>query len=265
MIVERILAHRLAQETLNQNRCVAQVPRMASHAAAAKTPKIAALLIDVGGVLYDDTSWWRWLVQLVHHAGAQTRYDTLLLQWESEYLRHSARGELAFWESLRACLKRLGLTSACCDEVQAAATAQQKHWEATLHAFPGVESTLSELSQRGIRMIAVADSGCSGHQLTRRLRALSLASYFDQLVSADDGHDSLLEPTFYQQPFNQRRFECESAALVSSKPRHLSAAHQSGLKTIAVNCLGRFRADLCLGCFTALPCQLGIRGSRQAA
>lgn len=265
MIVERIIAHRQVSDEPAPSGSFVPLPKVVCGGLVPKLPRIDALMIDVGGVVYDDTCWWRWLVQLMTHADVRVRHDVLSEDWESEYLRHSDRGEEAFWNALRKCLMRWGLTAGCCDEVQAAAIAQQKHWEATLHAFHGVEVTLGDLAQQGIPMIGVADASCSRNDLLRRLHALSLASFFDSAVSASDFGCSLLDASFYQQAITAHRLVDAAVALISSKPRHLYAAHLAGLTTIAVNCIGHFRADLCLGHVAALPRQLRYQCGRQAA
>jgi FMN phosphatase YigB (HAD superfamily) len=194
--------------------------------------------------VYDDTCWWRWLVQVLSHAGVHTRYDTLLESWEAEFLRHADLDDAAFWNALRRCLVRLGLACSCCDEIQAAATAQRKTWEASLHAFPGVSSTLAELASCFAAVVAVADSSCLGSALACRLRALSLSAPFRGVVSAGDSRRSLADPAFYPQLLAGLGLERELTALVSNKTQHLAAATAAGLATIAVGCSKDVQADL---------------------
>jgi hypothetical protein len=85
------------------------------------------------------------------------------------------------------------------------------------------------------------------------------------MVSASDSGCSLLDASFYRQAISAHRLMGAGVALISSKPRHLYAAHLAGLTTIAVNCIGQFRADFCLGHLAALPCQMRYQCGRQAA
>ncbi len=265
MIVERILAHLKHPAPPAPRDSFVPLPKMVCQSPVPDLPSIEALVLDVGGVIYDDTCWWRWLVQVLSHAGVRIRHDVLWEDWESQYLCFGKRDEQTFWASLRQCLNRLGLTDSCCDEVQAAATAQRKQCESTLLPFPGVEATLCDLSQLQIPIDAVVGACSTSEQLGRRLRVLSLASYFHQAISAGDHGCSLLDTSFYQQLVQQRGMVAEKVALISSKPRHLYAAHRCGLIPIAVNCLGNFRTDLCLGHLANLPGQLRYRCNRQAA
>lgn len=265
MILERILAHRKSPERPAPSGSFVPLPKIVCQAPVPDLPSIEGLVLDVGGVIYDDTCWWRWLVQVLSHAGVRIRHDVLWEDWESQYLRFGKCDEQTFWTSLRQCLNRLGLTDSCCDEVQAAATAQRKHWESNLLPLPGVEATLRDLSQLPIPIDAVVGACSTSEQLGRRLRLLSLASYFHQAISAGDRGCSLLDTSFYQQLVQQQGLAADKVALISSKPRHLYAARRCGLIPIAVNCSGNFRTDLCLGHLANLPAQLRYRCNRQAA
>jgi beta-phosphoglucomutase-like phosphatase (HAD superfamily) len=229
-------------------------------------PPLDGLLIEVGGVVYDDTCWWRWLAQVLSHAGIHTRYDALLEHWEAEFLRHADADDAAFWEALRSCLTRLGLARGFCDEIQAAAAAQRKTWEAGLHAFPGISCALEGLSRRCTAFVAVADCGCLGRQLTARLRALSLSSPFQAMVSAGDSRQSLADPAFYRQSLASLKLDRESMALASNKERHLAAASAAGLATIAVGCSKDVRADIHFDRLADVLVPLrGVRAPRIAA
>jgi hypothetical protein len=264
MIVERIIAHRQVSDEPAPSGSFVPLPKVVCGGLVPKLPRIDALMIDVGGVVYDDTSWWRWLVQLMTHAGVRVRHDVLSEDWESEYLRHSERDNEAFWNALRKCLMRWGLTAGCCDEVQAAAIAQQKHWEATLHAFHGVDVTLGDLAQQGIPMIGVADASCS-----RQICCDGSTPCLSRPSSTRRSPRAIPVARCWTHRSTDRRSAQSLAgaavALISSKPRHLHAAHLAGLTTIAVNCIGHFRADLCLGHVAALPRQLSYQCGRQAA
>ncbi len=265
MIVERILAYRKLPASSATSGSFVPLPEEACRAPVPMLPPISALVVDVGGVIYDDTCWWRWLAQVLSHAGVRVRHEVLWEDWESEYLRLGTCDEPTFWKSLRQCLHRLGLTASCCDEIRAAASAQRKQWETSLLAFPGVQSTLHDLSQLQVPIDAIVGACSTSEQLWRRLRVLSLASYFHHAVSAGDRGCSLLDTSFYQQLVQQRGWDAEKVALVSSKPRHLHAARRCGWIPIAVSCLGNFRTDFCLGHLANLPGQLRYRCTRQAA
>lgn len=265
MIVERILAHRKVTDPPASRGSFVPLPKVVCQAPVPTLPSIDALVLDVGGVLYDDTCWWRWLAQVISHAGIRVRHDVLWEDWESAYLRLGTCDEQTFWDSLRQCLHRLGLSACCCDEIQAAASAQRKQWESTLLAFPGVDSTLRDLALLHVPIDAVVGPCSTSEQLWQRLRILSLASYFDHAISAGDHGCSLLDTSFYQQLVRQRGWDAERVALVSSKPRHLYAARRCGWIPIAVSCLGNFRTDFCLGHLANLPGQLRYRCNRQAA
>jgi len=266
MIVERILAHRLPHNAPIVSGSRAPATRLGCALPKAKIPPLDGLLIEVGGVVYDDTCWWRWLAQVLSHAGIHTRYDTLLEDWEAEFLRHADSDDAAFWRALRCCLAQLGLAQGFCDEIQAAATAQRKTWEASLHAFPGISCALEGLARRCTAVVAVADCACLGPQLTARLRSLFLSAPFQAMVSAGDSRQSLADPAFYGQLLAGLKLDHESMALVSHKERHLAAASAAGLATIAVGCSKDVRADMHFDRLASVVAPLrGVRAPRVAA
>ena len=83
-------------------------------------PSVAGLLLDVGGVLYDDTVWLRWLLKLVTRLGLHTHYTPFFRVWQREYLQRITCGELEYWQALRLFLRSAGLSHGQIDEVEAA-------------------------------------------------------------------------------------------------------------------------------------------------
>ncbi len=263
MIVERILAQRTPVDLQ-----AAPLAAAVSHHAIPEVvaaPVVGTLFIEAAGVVYDDTCWWRWLVQVLTHTGIHTRYEALLEHWETEYLQQPKDSGQDFWKALRRCLSRMGLTAGCCDEVQAAASALHKQWEASLHPFPEVDRTLAELALRGVQLVAVANTGSSRERLAERLRSMSLAGHFRRLLSAQDCDRSLADPAFYGPTLAGLQLEPQEVAMLSNKAWHLAAARQAGLTTVAVNCPTDSRADICLDRLATLVCKLRYRSSRPVA
>jgi FMN phosphatase YigB (HAD superfamily) len=264
MIVERILAHRWPADP-QADPATFSSPVDCADSDAAAAPLVGALLVETAGVVYDDTCWWRWLARVLSHAGIHARYETLLENWEAEFLQRPERDGNDFWPALRRCLRRMGLTTGCCDEVQASACALHKQWESSLHPFPEIAQTLAELSLRNVPMIAVAGVGCSCEGLSGRLRSLALAGHFPRLLSAQRGGRWLADPDFYATAASEFSVGANEVALVSNKAWHLSAARQAGLATVAVNCPRQARADVQLDRPAALLWKLRYRSHRSMA
>jgi len=68
-------------------------------------PPVSGLLFDVGGVLYDDTVWSRWLLKLLTRLGLHTSYTPFFRVWQREYLQRVTCGELEYWQALRLFLR----------------------------------------------------------------------------------------------------------------------------------------------------------------
>ena len=82
------------------------------HAPAAKLNAAdppAALLLELCGVLYDDSCWRRWMLQLLTRMGLQTHYAAFFQVWEQEHFNRVCAGEVGYWEAMRSLLRSVGL------------------------------------------------------------------------------------------------------------------------------------------------------------
>ena len=85
------------------------LPRLLKPSASRGTPAlpqdslpcVAAVWFDVCGVLYDDTAWRRWLLQLLSRMGLHTHYVSFYRVWDCEYRDDVAWGRLAYWDAMR--------------------------------------------------------------------------------------------------------------------------------------------------------------------
>ena len=98
--------------------------------AKSQLPKFDGLIFDMGDVLYDATVWRRWLIQLLHRMGLNTRYRSFFKVWEREYLDDVHRGLRDYGEAFQAFLLAAGLSRGHIDEVVAASHARKREIEA---------------------------------------------------------------------------------------------------------------------------------------
>ena len=100
-------------------------------------PPVAGLLMDVAGVLYDDTIWSRWLFKLLARLGLHTNFLPFFRVFEREFGPRIKRGEFDYWQALRAFLRSAGLSKGQIDEVEAAGHARQREFECERFSAPG--------------------------------------------------------------------------------------------------------------------------------
>ena len=118
-------------------------------------PPVAGLLIDLCGVLYDDSTWPRWLFKLVQRLGLHTTYTPFFRVWRREYLERVKRQELEYWQALRLFLRAAGLTNGQIDEVEAASHARLRAFESELLPLPGVVNVLTRLNELELSLIHI--------------------------------------------------------------------------------------------------------------
>ncbi len=86
--------------------------------------QIDHVVLDMCGVLYDDSEWKRWLLGLVTRMGLHTHYAPFFRLWDREFQRDIWCGRRDFWSAYGAFLLAAGLSPAQIDEVAAATRAK---------------------------------------------------------------------------------------------------------------------------------------------
>ncbi|MFO7905010.1 MAG: HAD family hydrolase [Planctomycetota bacterium] len=210
-------------------------------------------MIDLCGVLYDDSIWSRWLFKLVQQLGLHTTYTPFFRVWRCEYLSRVKRQELEYWEALRTFLRAAGLSSGQIDEVEAAGHAQLRKYESNLMPLPGVSNVLSRLHDRGIQLTMVSSACLDTRGVHDRLNALGLAPYFNSVFSIPDLWRQYPEHPALQIAARTTHLPCGRLAFVGRDTALLTEAGEAGICRIAVNYDNDAVADVFLRGFDRLP------------
>ena len=148
-----------------------------STTAAGATP--AAVLIELCGVLYDDSCWRRWMLQLLSRMGLRTQYTAFFQTWEQEHFPRVCAGELTYWEGMREFLSAAGLSHGRVAEACAAGQSRRLQWERSIRPLPGVASTLRVLSERHTPIAVIAHASFDQDTAVKKLRQLGLLKLLD--------------------------------------------------------------------------------------
>jgi FMN phosphatase YigB (HAD superfamily) len=206
-----------------------------STAAAGNATARRFLLFSPGAVLFDDSVWTRWLLQLLSRMGLHTHPQLYVELWRRDYFEDVCFARREHWEALHALLVASGLSSGQADEVCAAARPQWRKWQASLHAFPQVAGTLSSLSAAGVSLGVAACCPLSAEQIVAQLERMELAHWFDFVLSSHDMGTTGSLAALYGGALSQWQIASEAAqaSLVTSRPSEASAARATGLRVIA--------------------------------
>ena len=226
---------------------------------------VAGALFDMGGVLYDDTVWRRWLLRLLSQLGLHTHYRSFFRVWDREYLVRVQRGESSFVEVFRNFLLAVGLRQAQIDEVEAACQARRRDQESQIRALPGVKSTLSRLRQAGMVLAALTNSEYAAEILAQRLERIGLGSLFTVVVSSFDLSRTKPDPLCYQTVLRGMRMAAADVAFVGHDTEELLGATAVGMPTVAVNFDHDAQADAFVARFEQLLEVLEVRRPYAAA
>ena len=113
---------------------------------------VRGVLLDMCGVLYDNTVWRRWLLRLLTKLGLHTSYHAFFRVLDRDFLAEVHCGKRRFDEAFRAFLRSAGLSRGQIDEVEAACQARRRQWEAGARTLPGVKNTLGRLAKSGFAL-----------------------------------------------------------------------------------------------------------------
>ena len=211
-------------------------PLVADNArGAAPCRAVAGLLLDMGGVLYDETAWRRWLLRLLRQLGVSSGYRRLFEMWDRDFQVAVHRGERSFCDAFRDFLHTVGLTRAQSDEVEASCRAQRRMFDTGLRLLPGVKSTLTRLSQLGFALGAVTDSEYPADVLRHRLDQLGLEGVFCAVISSFDLQRTKPDPRCYLAALEAMRLPAGQVAFVGHDAAELAGAARVGMPTIACN------------------------------
>ena len=226
---------------------------------------VAGILFDMGGVLYDDTAWRRWLLRLLHQVGLYTHYRSFFRVWDREFLARVQRGECLFCEAFHQFMLSVGLSPALVDEVEAACQARRRELEAGIRPLPGVKSTLVRLRQANVVLAALNNSDQTTPALVERLERIGLGGLFGVVLSSIDLQRTKPDPASYQTALEAMGLPASSVAFVGHDAEELSGATAVGLQTVAFNFDPDAQADVFIARFEELAEILSVRRDMAAA
>jgi phosphoglycolate phosphatase-like HAD superfamily hydrolase len=225
-------------------------------------PPIAGLLLDSGGVLYDDTVWLRWLLKLVTRLGLHTHYTAFFRVWQREYMQRIKLGEMEYWQALRLFLRAAGLSNGQIDEVEAAGHARRRDCETEIYPFPGVVNVLSRLRDLGVQL-TLFSSGClDSDALRQQLAQLGLAEYFVHVLAGFELERTEPGPGGVERAVSLVGVAPGQLCYVGRDTNALAEASAAGLRTVAVNYDDDAEADTYIGHFDQLLEALPWKASR---
>ncbi|MFW6124590.1 MAG: HAD family hydrolase [Pirellulales bacterium] len=228
-------------------------------------PNVRGLLFDVGGVLYDDTVWRRWLMRLLSHLGLRAHYSSFFRALDSEYMVGVYTGRETFYQAFSRFLGSAGLSLGQIDEVLAACQGRRRELEESTRPLPGVRGTLARLRKRGMKLGVLSDSELPATEIRARLEQFAAADTFCAVVTSFDVGCVKATPICYQRTLRQMGLPAEQVAYVGHDPAALQSARRMGMATVAFNAPGGTVTDVHLDRFEQLAEILPPAGRLKAA
>ncbi len=223
-----------------------------SHPPARLPQEIGGLLIEYGGVLYDDTVWQRWLWHVLARLGLHANYGVFFHVWQHEYLDDVHRGRRDLCEALEAFLLSVGLSRGQIDEVEAACRSRRLQLEEETKPLPGVKAALRQLNKNKLLLTVSAESEHPAELLQHRLERSGLSGLFAAVVSSVELGATKPNPVSYLAALETMKLPAERVAYLGHDTGALAGAAAVGMHTVAFNFDHDAQADVYLGHFEEL-------------
>jgi phosphoglycolate phosphatase-like HAD superfamily hydrolase len=215
--------------------------------------ELSGIIVSPSGVLYDDSLWWRWLLQLLSRMGLHTHPAAFWEVWRRDYYDDVCLGRRDLWEALREMLLAAGLASGQADEVCAAARPRWRTLGEQPHPLPGVLATLARLTRTGMSLAIVAHAPQTADQFTAQLEQSGLGKFFQLTISSRVMQSPPTHPAFLEGGLAHWPVALAQTALLSGQQSELHAALQANVRTIALNCPAADEADAHISRIDELP------------
>ena len=226
---------------------------IASAGRPARLPEpVSGLLLDTCNVLYDDTIWRRWLLQLLSRLGMHTNYHCFFRIWDRDYLGDVYRGRRPFREAFEAFLLSAGLSRGQIEEIEATCQTRRREQQSSVRPLPGVTATLLRLHGAGLLLGAIGNSEYPASHLRRRLARFGIEGLFSTVVSSIDLKQIMPEKACYLAAIEDMKLPAEQVAFVGHDTAELAGAAAIGMPTIAFNFDRDAHADVYLARFEEL-------------
>jgi FMN phosphatase YigB (HAD superfamily) len=213
---------------------------------------IEIVFFDLCGVLYDESYWRRWLLQLTSRMGLHTHYALFYRAWECEFQDAVCQGRIEYWQALQQFLRSVGLSRGQIDEVTAAGMGRWRAFEEQIRPFPHVVATLARLAERNVRMAICSARPLSREALLGKLRRLGLIRWFSNVTASNASLDARSRRAFFQNELGKQGVSAQHAAYVGCRREDLTAAANAGCFTVAFNRDADAVADACIEQFDQL-------------
>ncbi len=213
---------------------------------------VEGILFDMCNILYDDTVWRRWVLQLLSRLGLCTNYYSFFRLWDRDYLDEVHRGRRDFRQSFAAFLRCAGLSQGQIDEVEAASHARRRQLEDHARPLPGVRRTLWRLHQEGFAMGVICDSEHPAAWLRERLHVFGIEKMFRGVLSSIDLNRCMPDPACYLAALQTLKLPPDKVVFIGHDRLELAGAGAVGMPTIAFNFDSDAQADVHINRFEEL-------------
>lgn len=193
----------------------------------------AAVVFDMGDVLFDATAWRRAITRYLQRAAVEIDYPQLCRRWEAKLVDvYLARRE--YWEAFRELMADFQLEDDRLEE--AVAFAQRKAAQSESRTlFDGVAETLARLKAMGLKLAVLSDTESRESRVRRRLADLGIEDCFHAVVSSVDVGHVKPDPRAYAAAMARLNVTPAETIFVGHDAEELEGAMRAGLTAVAFN------------------------------
>ncbi|MCA9187096.1 MAG: HAD family hydrolase [Pirellulaceae bacterium] len=221
---------------------------------------VDGVLLDIDDFVYDSSTDWRWLVQLLCRMGLQTHFVPFYAIWQRDYLPCVNRGQEDYWGAFSRLLKDVGMSRAAVEEVRVAWQPRRLPFVNCSRPLPGVAAMLARLSKLQLPVGAISNTPGPAEVLRQRLRAIHLERWVSSVTTAGSIRCSAPDRYLYEHAAQQLASHPTRLVFVGHNWLEITGAADSGMRTICCwNDPNSGQADIYLQRLDVLP-ELIVRG-----
>lgn len=196
-------------------------------------PSPRRIVLELEGILYDDSSWERWLFQLLGRVGLRTSFYRFHAVWRHDYFAGVTVGESSPEDALRRFLTAMGIPDGTVYEICAAAVCRQRRDIDQPVLFPGAEIAIRRLAALGVPLLACHQGNRTTTQWSLTLTRWHLTSQFDEILAWPESGPLSTTTNNSAIPPQVRSLASEDVWYVSCDSARSRSARDIGMTAIA--------------------------------
>lgn len=186
------------------------------------------IIFDMGGIIFDDTKWSKWLKEKIKHHN----WEDISKKW-SEKKIPVYKGEKDYFDAYKEFLNEINIEDK--EEFFKESLLIKKYIEESEGIFEEVEHTLKKLKDKGMKLSILTDTEHTSEKVRDRLEKWGINKFIDEVITSKDIGHVKPEREAYQKVAERLGINNEELVFVGHDEDELEGANNAGIECIVYN------------------------------